>query len=54
MYFQWYRYCFSKYFTFQGRASRTEYWSFTIINLLILWVFWFISKLVDIPEEAMS
>lgn len=51
MYFQWYRYCFSKYFTFQGRASRTEYWSFTIINLLILWVFWFISKLVDIPEE---
>lgn len=22
MYFQWYRYCFSKYFTFQGRASR--------------------------------
>ena len=54
MYFQWYRYCFSKYFTFQGRASRTEYWSFTIINLLILWVFWFLSKLVDIPEEAMS
>ena len=36
MFFQWYRYCFSKYFTFQGRASRTEYWSFTIINLLIL------------------
>ncbi len=32
MFFQWYRYCFSKYFTFQGRASRTEYWSFTIIN----------------------
>ena len=54
MFFQWYRYCFSKYFTFQGRASRTEYWSYTIINLLILWVFWFISKLVDIPEEAMS
>ena len=44
MFFQWYRYCFSKYFTFQGRASRTEYWSFTIINLLILWAFWFISK----------
>ena len=54
MFFQWYRYCFSKYFTFQGRASRTEYWSFTIINLLILWAFWFISKLVDIPEDAMS
>lgn len=35
MFFQWYRYCFSKYFTFQGRASRTEYWSYTIINLLI-------------------
>ena len=54
MFLQWYRYCFSKYFTFQGRASRAEYWSFTIINLLILWVFWFISKLVDVPEDAMA
>lgn len=54
MFLQWYRYCFSKYFTFQGRASRSEYWSFTIINLLILWAFWFISKLVDVPEDAMA
>ena len=54
MFLQWYLYCFSKYFTFQGRASRSEYWSFTIINLLILWAFWFISKLVDVPEDAMA
>lgn len=54
MFLQWYRYCLSKYFTFQGRASRSEYWSFTIINLLILWAFWFISKLVDVPEDAMA
>lgn len=34
--FRWYFYCFSKYLTFKGRASRAEYWSFTLINIAIL------------------
>lgn len=34
--FRWYFYCFSKYLTFKGRASRAEYWSFTLINIVIL------------------
>lgn len=51
MFFEWYRYCFGKYFTFKGRASRTEYWSFTVINMVILWGFWLISRFVD-PQTA--
>ena len=34
--FRWYFYCFSRYLTFKGRASRAEYWSFTLINIVIL------------------
>lgn len=47
MYFQWYLYCFRKFFTFSGRASRTEYWSFTIINMIIIGIFYWISYSID-------
>lgn len=50
--FQWYGYCFKKFFTFRGRASRMEYWSFTIINLLIFSAFWLISSVVDAPAPG--
>lgn len=46
---QWYGYCFKKFFTFKGRASRAEYWTFTIINLLIFTAFWMVSSVVDAP-----
>ena len=32
---KYYIYCFKNYAKFNGRASRTEYWSFALINMLI-------------------
>lgn len=34
--FSWYRYCLKKYFDFNGRASRAEFWSFALINIFVL------------------
>ena len=34
--FSWYRYCLKKYFDFDGRASRAEFWSFALINIFVL------------------
>ena len=30
--------CFSKFFTFSGRASRSEYWWFCLFNFIIGWI----------------
>ncbi|WP_304408813.1 DUF805 domain-containing protein, partial [Turicimonas muris] len=35
----WYRYCLRKYFDFNGRASRAEFWSFALINIFVLFSF---------------
>ncbi len=51
MIFAWYRYCFKKYFSGGGRASRKEYWSFTLINAAIFILFWLISRVVDAPAD---
>lgn len=32
----WYIHCLKNYTNFQGRASRTEYWMFTLFQMLIL------------------
>lgn len=32
---RWFSYCLRKCFDFSGRASRSEYWSFTLINLAV-------------------
>ena len=32
----WYCYCLRKYFDFNGRASRAEFWSFVFINIFVL------------------
>lgn len=32
--FGWYGYTFSKYATFAGRARRTEYWYFSLVNTI--------------------
>lgn len=37
--FSWYRYCLKKYFDFEGRASRAEFWSFALINIFVLFSF---------------
>lgn len=37
--FSWYRYCLKKYFDFDGRASRAEFWSFALINIFVLFSF---------------
>jgi len=33
--FGWYGYTFAKYATFAGRARRTEFWYFTLINMIV-------------------
>jgi uncharacterized membrane protein YhaH (DUF805 family) len=38
--------CFSKYFTFSGRASRSEYWWFLLFNLIISVVAGFIDQVI--------
>lgn len=32
----WYQYCLRKYFDLNGRASRAEFWSFALINIIVL------------------
>lgn len=47
--FQWYAYCFKNFFNFNGRASRSEYWSFTLINIIVYTIFGFLSRWTDTP-----
>lgn len=46
-----------KYVQFEGRARRSEYWAFTLIHLLILWillfaVLWLENIAVGIPDKS--
>ena len=36
--------CFAKYFTFSGRASRSEYW----FIILFFWLLMFVTAIIDI------
>ncbi len=47
--FGWYRYCLRHYCSIKGRASRAEYWSFTIINIIVIFILTYLSgnALVD-------
>ena len=36
--FNYYATCFKKYVDFSGRATRAEYWSFALINFLVMLV----------------
>lgn len=40
--FGWYFYCLRNYFTFSGRASRKEFWSFFFVNLIVLLILCFL------------
>ncbi len=45
----WYKYCFVNYSNFNGRATRAEFWVFTLINAVILTI---LSKMTDIALES--
>lgn len=42
--FDWYLIPWKKYATFDGRARRSEYWYFTLINILIMQIFYSIES----------
>lgn len=41
-----------KYFVFEGRASRNEYWTFTLLNMLIGFVLGFVETLMTYQSES--
>lgn len=43
-----------KYATFDGRASRSEYWWFTLGNVLLSFVIEFVFGIFDMGETAIS
>jgi uncharacterized membrane protein YhaH (DUF805 family) len=47
----WYLGVLKKYVEFNGRARRTEYWMFTLFNLIISFVLGFIDGLVGSAGE---
>lgn len=40
--------CFSKYVTFSGRASRSEYWWFALFNFLVSFVAGFLDEAIGV------
>ncbi|MGY4690874.1 DUF805 domain-containing protein [Salibacterium sp. K-3] len=46
----WYAKVLSNYVTFSGRARREEYWMFTLINALIIFILAGVEVGLDIPE----
>jgi uncharacterized membrane protein YhaH (DUF805 family) len=49
----WYLKVLKEYVNFSGRASRTEYWMFTLFNILAAIAFTVIVSLIKLPEIAM-
>lgn len=45
----WYLEVLKKYAVFEGRAQRTEYWVFFLVNLIITFVLGFVEGLVGGP-----
>ena len=46
---EWYLKCLKQYADFEGRARRKEYWMFTLFNMIIAFVFSFITALIGLP-----
>ena len=44
--------CYSKYATFTGRATRSEYWWFYLFFLLVIFVFGFLGEMSEIFNFA--
>jgi uncharacterized membrane protein YhaH (DUF805 family) len=51
---QWYLAAFRKYAVFSGRARRTEYWTFTVINVAIAFALSFIGTMLGIGGVAVT
>lgn len=45
---EWYVEALKKYAVFSGRAGREEFWMFTLCNLLIAFLMWFVDALLGI------
>jgi uncharacterized membrane protein YhaH (DUF805 family) len=43
----------TKYFVFEGRSSRREFWMFALFNLLIGFAVGFVAGLIQVPALAM-
>lgn len=49
-FFDWYLKCVkNQYADFEGRARRTEYWMFFLVNLLIVIVVGIVGRIVHLP-----
>ncbi len=52
--FSWYRYCLRHYCSIKGRASRAEYWSFTLINIVIILILTYLSGNAIVDSNLMD
>ncbi len=43
----WYKLCWAKYATFEGRARRSEYWYFTLFNMIAMIVISVVGGILD-------
>ena len=46
----WYLKVFKQYADFKGRARRKEYWMFSLINMIIIFIVAFISGALNLPS----
>lgn len=48
--------CFSKYVTFSGRATRSEFWWFSLFSFIVLWIPFvqFLGFLLILPSWAVA
>ncbi|MCE2573048.1 DUF805 domain-containing protein [Motilimonas eburnea] len=44
---EWYKLCWAKYATFEGRARRSEYWYFTLFNIIAMFVLGAVGGILD-------
>jgi len=49
LHMKWYIKVLKNYGTFSGRASRTEYWMFVLVNFVISFILSFIQFVIDKP-----
>ena len=52
--FVWFGRCFKRFGDFEGRSRRKEYWSFTLVNLLILLSLTSVTSLVGLGGDAFT
>lgn len=48
--FEWYKDCWKKYAVFEGRAIRSEYWYFYLVNILVTMAIGLVEASYSIPQ----